>query len=257
VTEGVAKDTLVLEFNDIGRLEAAFAQRGGDIAAVIIEPVVGNMGCVPPAEGYLQAVRDLTTRHGALLIFDEVITGFRVAHGGAQALYGVSPDLTTLGKIVGGGFPLGAYGGRAEIMRHVLPDGKVFQAGTLSGNPVATAAGIATLQVLRDERPYGELERRAQRLADGLSQAAAAARIPACVQRVGSMLTLFFHAGPVGDWTDASRCDRQRFGRYFWALLDRGVYMPCSQFEALFISTAHSDADLDVTIDAALDAVKA
>ena len=251
VTPGTAKDTLVLSYNAPAELENAFQQHGKRIAAVIVEPVAGNMGCVPPTTEFRQALRDLTQRHGALLIFDEVITGFRVAYGGAQAVFGMQPDLTTLGKIIGGGLPVGAYGGRAEIMDHVLPAGKVFQAGTLSGNPLATAAGIATLRVLRDTNPYPELERLATRLAAGLEDAARQAGIPVSINQFNSMLTLFFNPNPVTDWTTASRSDTQRYARYFWGLIDGGIYMPCSQFEALFVSTAHTDQEIDTTIAAA------
>ncbi len=248
VTVGTSRDTLVLHYNDVAGLQTAFAQHGSRIAGVILEPVVGNMGCVVPRREFLTALRSLTQQHGALLIFDEVMTGFRVAFGGAQSLFGITPDLTTLGKIVGGGMPLGAYGGQAKIMDHVLPAGKVFQAGTLSGNPVATAAGIATLRALRDESPYARLEQLSAQLAAGLDEAATAARVPHTVVRVGSMLTLFFNPDPVTDWRVASRCDRARFAKYFWGLIDRGVYMPCSQFEALFVSARHTDADIDATI---------
>lgn len=251
VTDGTTKDTLVLEYNDAVGLERAFAQYGPRIAGVIFEPVAGNMGCVPPAPQFLAAMREQTRKHGALLICDEVMTGFRVAYGGAQSLYGIEPEITTLGKIVGGGLPVGAYGGRAEIMDHVLPAGKVFQAGTLSGNPLATAAGIATLRELRDRPPYAQLEILSQRLAEGLAGAAARAGIAACVQRVGSMLTLFFQAGPIRDWPSASRSDTAAFSRYFWGLIERGVYMPCSQYEALFVSAAHGDAEIDMTLAAA------
>jgi glutamate-1-semialdehyde 2,1-aminomutase len=243
----------VLRYNDPAGLENAFAQHGQRIAGVIVEPVVGNMGCVVPTPEFWAALRQLTDRHGALLIFDEVMTGFRVAYGGAQSLYGIRPDLTTLGKIIGGGLPVGAYGGRADIMDHVLPAGKVFQAGTLSGNPLATAAGIATLKTLRDSNPYPQLERLSARLAAGLDQAATKAGIPHWLARVGSMMTLFFAAGPVVDWETASRSDTDRYARYFWGLLERGVYMPCSQFEALFISTAHTEDDIDRTIAAAAE----
>ena len=251
VTAGATKDTIIARYNDPENLESIFAAHGPRIAAVIVEPVVGNMGVVAPSREFLTALRELTARHGAMLIFDEVMTGFRVAYGGAQQLYGMTPDLTTLGKIVGGGLPVGAYGGRAEIMRHVLPAGKVFQAGTLSGNPLATAAGIATLRILRDEAPYARLEELSERLAAGLSDAARRAGIPHSVARVGSMLTLFFNPDPVRDWDAAARCDTARFARYFWGLMDRGVYMPCSQFEALFVSAAHTEADIDATIAAA------
>ncbi|MCY2991253.1 MAG: glutamate-1-semialdehyde 2,1-aminomutase [Planctomycetota bacterium] len=251
VTAGTSRDTLVLHYNDVAGLQTAFARHGSRIAGVILEPVVGNMGCVVPRREFLTALRSLTQQHGALLIFDEVMTGFRVAFGGAQSLFGITPDLTTLGKIVGGGMPLGAYGGQAKIMDHVLPAGKVFQAGTLSGNPVATAAGIATLRALRDESPYARLEQLSAQLAAGLDEAATAARVPHTVVRVGSMLTLFFNPDPVMDWRVASHCDRARFAKYFWGLIDRGVYMPCSQFEALFVSAQHTDADIDATIRAA------
>jgi glutamate-1-semialdehyde 2,1-aminomutase len=251
VTVGTSRDTLVLRYNDPAGLEAAFASQGSRIAAIILEPVVGNMGCVVPTPEFLQAARQLTEKHGALLIFDEVMTGFRVAYAGAQSLFGIRPDLTTLGKIVGGGMPIGAYGGRADIMNNVLPAGKVFQAGTLSGNPLACAAGIATLQSLRDESPYARLEDLGARLAVGLAREAAAAGLPHSVARVGSMMTLFFNPDPVTDWDSAARCDTQRFAKYFWGLVDRGVYMPCSQFEALFISAAHTNADIDWTISSA------
>lgn len=251
VTVGTSRDTLVLRYNDPAALQAVFAEHGQRIAGVILEPVVGNMGCVVPTPEFLRTARTLTSEHGALLIFDEVMTGFRVAYGGAQALHGITPDLTTLGKIVGGGMPLGAYGGRAQIMSSVLPVGKVFQAGTLSGNPLATAAGIATLQVLRDESPYGHLEQLSARLADGLDAAATQAGIPHTVPRVGSMMTLFFNPDPVSDWDVAARSDRERYARFFWGLIDRGVYLPCSQFEALFLSAAHTEADIDATVDAA------
>jgi len=255
VTAGTAKDTLVLKYNDAAGLEVAFARHGSRIAGVIVEPVAGNMGCVLPAPEFRRAVRELTARHGAVLIFDEVMTGFRVAYGGAQELFGIRPDLTTLGKIIGGGLPLGAYGGRAEIMDHVLPAGKVFQAGTLSGNPLATAAGIATLKVLRETNPYGRLEQLSARLADGLDRAARQSGVPATIGRCGSMMTLFFGPEPVTDWDAASRCDTRRYARYFWGMIHRGVYLPCSQYEALFVSTAHSEADIDVTVAAAAEAL--
>jgi glutamate-1-semialdehyde 2,1-aminomutase len=251
VTPGTAADTLVLEYNDPERLAAAFAEHGSRIAAVIVEPVAGNMGCVKASLPFREALRELTREHGALLIFDEVMSGFRVAYGGAQALFGITPDLTTLGKIIGGGLPVGAYGGKAEIMDRMLPAGKVFQAGTLSGNPLATAAGIATLEILRDTDPYERLEQLSTRLALGLEEAAKAAGIPVSIGWVGAMMTLFFGPAPVMDWETASRCDTARFGHYFWGLLERGVYMPCSQYEALFVSTAHTEGDIDATIVAA------
>jgi glutamate-1-semialdehyde 2,1-aminomutase len=215
------------------------------------------MGLVIPSKLFLNTLREVTSSSGALLIFDEVMTGFRVALGGAQARFGIQPDLTTLGKIVGGGMPIGAYGGRAEIMDHVLPVGKVFQAGTLSGNPVATAVGIATLRTLREQPEiYEQLEVRSARLADGLDQAASEAGIPHTLARVGSMMTLFFNPDVVTDWDVAARSDTQRFARYFWGLIDRGVYMPCSQYEALFVSAAHSDDDIERTIVAARDVLR-
>jgi glutamate-1-semialdehyde 2,1-aminomutase len=251
VTAGTAHDTLVLRYNDPAGLAAAFAEHGPRIAAVIFEPVVGNMGCVRPTADFLRALREETARHGAILICDEVMTGFRVALGGAQEVFGIRPDLTTLGKIIGGGLPVGAYGGRAEIMDHVLPAGKVFQAGTLSGNPLATAAGIATLKILRDTNPYPQLERLSARLADGLAEAARAAGLACSVGRCHSMMTLFFNPDPVIDWDVASRCDTRRYARFFWGMIDRGIYLPCSQFEALFLSTAHTDEQIDQTIAAA------
>ena len=255
VTAGTTRDTLVLAYNDVPGLERAFAEHGPRIAGVIFEPIVGNMGVVVPTQPFLAALRALTMQHGALLICDEVMTGFRVAYGGAQQRLGFKPDLTTLGKIVGGGLPVGAYGGRAEIMDHVLPVGKVFQAGTLSGNPLAMDAGIATLRALRDDPPYERLERLSARLEAGLRAAATAAGIAHQFARVGSMMTLFFADGPVTDWITASRCDTSRFAKYFWSMLDRGIYLPCSQYEALFVSAAHSEADIDATIAAAREAL--
>ncbi len=251
VTTGTTQDTIVLAYNDVAGLQATLAEHGERIAAVIAEPVVGNMGCVVPADEFLVALREETDQCGALLILDEVMTGFRVARGGAQSLFEVTPDLTTLGKIVGGGLPIGAYGGKAEIMDHVLPAGKVFQAGTLSGNPIATAAGIATLTALRDEAIYERLETLGARLATGLDEAATAAGVAHSVAGVGSMMTLFFNPEPVTCWDVAAECDTERYGKYFWGLIDRGVYMPCSQYEALFVSAAHTEADIDATIDAA------
>ena len=253
VTEGTARDTLVLPYNDPAALEEAFARTGDRVAAVIFEPVVGNMGCVVPSEAFRFALGTLTSRYGALLICDEVMTGFRVAYGGAQSLWGMKPDLTTLGKVIGGGLPVGAYGGAAKIMDHILPAGKVFQAGTLSGNPLATAAGIATLKVLRDSDAYSRLENSSSRLAEGLVEAARAAGIPHTLARVGSMMTLFFNPEPVTDWETAARSDTQRYAGFFWGMIDRGVYLPCSQFEALFVSTAHSDEHIEATIAAAAE----
>jgi glutamate-1-semialdehyde 2,1-aminomutase len=257
VTAGTTQDTLVLQYNDAAGLAAAFERHGSRIAGVIFEPVVGNMGVVVPTAQFLQALQQLTKQHGALLICDEVMTGFRVAYGGAQSLFGITPDITTLGKIVGGGLPVGAYGGRADIMDNILPAGKIFQAGTLSGNPLATAAGIATLKVLRDANPYPRLEELSARLGAGLGQAASAAGVPHTLAGVGSMMTLFFGENAVTDWPTASRCDTKQFSRYFWGLMERGVYMPCSQFEALFVSAAHTEADIDSTIAAAKESLQA
>jgi glutamate-1-semialdehyde 2,1-aminomutase len=251
VTAGTTQDTLVLEYNDVPGLEQAFREHGARIAGVIFEPVVGNMGCVIPTAEFQKALRQETERHGALLICDEVMTGFRVAYGGAQSLWGLTPDLTTLGKIVGGGLPVGAYGGRADIMQHVLPAGKIFQAGTLSGNPLATAAGIAMLRLLRDQPPYAALERQSRQLAEGLSNAAQRVGIPHSVARVGSMLTLFFVDSPVKDWPSAAKADVARYARFFWGMIERGIYLPCSQFEAMFVSTAHGDAEIAATLAAA------
>ena len=246
----LAENTITLPFNDADALEQAFAKHA-DIAAVIIEPVVGNMGCVPPRGGYLEAVRSLTAAHGALLIFDEVMTGFRLARGGAQELYGIKPDITTLGKIIGGGLPVGAYGGKREIMDQVAPVGPVYQAGTLSGNPLSMTAGLVTLRRLRDKTVYERLENSSRRLCDGLSQAAKDAGITTVTNRVGSMWTSFFTAEPVIDWNSANKCDRETYGRFFHAMLETGVYLAPSQFEAAFVSLAHTDEVIEETIDAA------
>jgi glutamate-1-semialdehyde 2,1-aminomutase len=255
VPVGCTADTLVLAFNDTQALSDAFADHGDRIAGVIVEPVAGNMGLVTPSAEFLAELRRLTHRHGALLIYDEVMTGFRLALGGAQELLGQKPDLTVLGKIVGGGFPVGAYGGRADVMRHVMPAGPVFQAGTLSGNPVAMAAGIATLEELRERSPYAQLDRLARDLARGLRQAASEAGVPHCVNQVGGMWTLFFTAGPVTDYASARKADTARFARFFWAMLDRGFYLPCSQFEAAFNSVLHSEELLAQTVAAAREAL--
>jgi glutamate-1-semialdehyde 2,1-aminomutase len=251
VTLGTSRDTLVLNYNDSAGLKEAFATHGERIAGVIFEPIVGNMGVVVPTPEFLSTLRGETRRYGALLLCDEVMTGFRVAYGGAQQLLGIDPDLTMLGKIVGGGLPVGAYGGRADIMNHVLPAGSVFQAGTLSGNPLATAAGCAMLRALRDDPPYQRLERLSERLEFGLRDAAKSAGVVHQFARAGSMMTLFFSGEPITDWPTASRCDTNKFARWFWAMLNRGVYFPCSQYEAMFVSAAHSEADIDATIAAA------
>jgi glutamate-1-semialdehyde 2,1-aminomutase len=254
VPAAIGATTLVLPFNDLAAAEQLFAARGAEIAALILEPVVGNMGLVPPAPGFLEGLRALTERHGALLVFDEVMTGFRLARGGAQERYGVRPDLTCLGKIVGGGLPVGVYGGRREIMQKIAPLGPVYQAGTLSGNPLACAAGLATLQRLTPAL-YEQLEARSAALEAGLKQVAGDR--PVCVQRVGSMITVFFCAGPVRGWEDADRADRKAFGRWHQALLSEGIYWPPAQFEAAFVSAAHTEADLARTITAAAKAFQA
>jgi glutamate-1-semialdehyde 2,1-aminomutase len=257
VPAGCTADTLLLPYNNTQALADAFKAQGSRIAGVIFEPVAGNMGLVPPRPEFLGEVRRLTERHGALLIYDEVMTGFRLALGGAQELYGQKPDLTILGKIVGGGLPVGAYGGRADIMQQVMPAGPVFQAGTLSGNPLAMAAGVATMRELRAHPPYARLEELGRRLAEGLGQAARQAGVPHQLQRVGSMWTLFFNAAPVTDYDSARQSDTARFARFFWAMMDRGVYLPCSQFEAAFLSAAHTDAHVDETLAAARHALEA
>ncbi len=251
VTKGTTQDTIVLEYNDVPALEATFASRGAEIAGVIFEPIVGNMGVVRPSEAFCEALQRLTSAHSALLICDEVMSGFRVAFGGAQALLGLKPDLTTLGKIVGGGLPVGAYGGRAEVMDHILPVGEVFQAGTLSGNPLATAAGCATLKILKEDPPYEKLEVLSAKLEAGLSDAANSSGLPLNLARVGSMITLFFHDSVVTNWHDASQCNTDHYARYFWGMMDRGIYLPCSQYEALFVSAAHTEEDIEQTIVAA------
>ncbi len=256
VTPGTTQDTHIGRYNDVPHLEQLFAQHGSEIAAVIFEPVVGNMGCVIPSPEFLRSLREITRKHGALLICDEVMTGFRVSIGGAQQLYGIEPDLTTLGKIVGGGMPIGAYGGRADVMKHVLPAGKVFQAGTLSGNPIATAAGIATLEQLRESPPYEYLEKISAQLEAGLAREATQANIPHVITRVGSMLTLFFSSVRPQDWETASQSNTARYASYFWGLADRGIYMPCSQYEALFISAAHTPEDIEATIRSAAEVFK-
>jgi glutamate-1-semialdehyde 2,1-aminomutase len=255
VPKGCTFDTLLLRFNDVQGLADAFARRGGEIAGVIVEPVAGNMGLVTPLPEFLSELRRLTERHGVLLIYDEVMTGFRLAFGGAQQLLSQRPDLTVLGKIIGGGFPVGAYGGRADVMKKVMPAGPVFQAGTLSGNPVAMAAGLAALQELRDHPPYARLDALAGKLVDGLKDAARAAGIPHCINRVGSMWTLFFTDGPVTDYESAKKCDTAGFARFFWAMMDRGVYLPCSQFEAAFTSVMHGEKEIEQSVAAAREAL--
>jgi glutamate-1-semialdehyde 2,1-aminomutase len=251
VTAGCIQDTVVLAYNDVEALRQLFEKRGSEIAGVILEPVVGNMGLVAPSVEFRQELRSLTQKHGALLIYDEVMTGFRLSYGGAQAVFGETPDLTVFGKIVGGGYPVGAYGGRRDIMQKVMPAGPVFQAGTLSGNPVAMAAGIATLRELRDNPPYEKLNRLSASIETGLRQAAAEVGIPHQINRFGSMWTFFFTDKPVSDLESAKSSDTKRFGQFFWHMMDRGVYLPCSQFEAAFTSSVLSDADVQATVQAA------
>jgi glutamate-1-semialdehyde 2,1-aminomutase len=253
VPEEAAHFTLALPLNDVSAVETAFDRHADEIACVIVEPIVGNAGCIPPAPGYLEALRSLTTRNGALLILDEVMTGFRVAFGGAQELYGIRPDLTTLGKILGGGLPCGAFGGRAEIMNLLAPLGPVYQAGTLSGNPLVMAAGLATVGYLREHRGeiYPKLESLSAAVADGVATAAREAGIPMTMNRVGAMFTWFFTGEPVTDFAAASRSDPKRFAAFHRAMLDAGVWLPPSQFEAAFLSTAHTESDIRETIDAA------
>ena len=259
IPTGCTADTLCLEYNDCQQLEDLFSQRGGEIACVILEPVVGNMGVVIPTPEFLQTLRSLCDRHGTVLIFDEVMTGFRLAYGGAQERFGIRPDMTTLGKIIGGGLPVGAYGGRADIMRVVSPLGPVYQAGTLSGNPVAMASGLATLRTLKETNPYSQLEEFTRRLTTGLSERATKAGLPHTIPQIGSMFTLFFNPEVVTNYTVAVKSDTKRFARYFHAMLGEGVYLPCSQYEANFASAALTEADLRTTLSAAetaFDAIK-
>ena len=255
VPEEVTQFTFALPFNDIGAVEQVFDKFKHQIACIIVEPVVGNMGCVPPARGYLEALREITSRDKALLIFDEVMTGFRLAFGGAQELYAIEPDLTTMGKIIGGGLPVGAYGGPNEVMDMVAPLGPVYQAGTLSGNPLAMAAGYATVSYLREHKDvYSKLDKLAGEVAAGVAAAAKDAGVTMCHNRVGSMFTWFFTAGPVTDWTSAAKCDTEAFGRFFRAMIENGIYLPPSQFEAAFMGAAHTELDVDRTIAAAKQA---
>jgi len=257
VPTAAAQQTLSVAYNDLAAVRTAFDAHPGEIAAVIVEPVAGNMGVIPPDPGFLEHLRGLTREHGALLVFDEVITGFRVALGGAQELFRVTPDLTCLGKIVGGGLPVGAYGGRRAIMEQIAPLGPVYQAGTLSGNPLAMAAGIATLQLLTESGVYAHLEKLSSRLADGLASVSRDAGIPTTINRVGSMLTCFFAEAPIVDYVSAKRADTRRYAAFFQAMLDRGIYLAPSQFEAAFVSLAHTESDTDQTIEAAAAALEA
>ncbi|MDP2743557.1 MAG: glutamate-1-semialdehyde 2,1-aminomutase [Dehalococcoidia bacterium] len=251
-----ARTTLVAPYNDLAAVERLFHKYSGKIAAIIIEPVAANMGVVPPRPGFLKGLRQLTRKAGSLLIFDEVITGFRVAYGGAQALYEIVPDLTCLGKIIGGGLPIGAYGGRRDIMSLVAPMGPVYQAGTLSGNPLSMTAGIQTLKMLEEPVPYQALEERGALLAEGLSRAARKAKVPLRVSRVGSLLTPFFSEQPVTDYDSARRADTRRYAAFFQGMLSKGIYLPPSQFEAFFISLAHRDEDIERTVQAAEEVFK-
>jgi glutamate-1-semialdehyde 2,1-aminomutase len=249
-------DTLVAPFNDLDAVQRILEASPGEIAAVIVEPVPGNMGVVAPANGFLSGLRDLTRREGALLLFDEVMSGFRAHPGGAQARFGIVPDLTTLGKVIGGGLPVGAYGGRREIMQLVAPSGPVYQAGTLSGNPLAMVAGITTLDLLAGDGAWDRIDHAAARLADLLTGLARREQVPLQVNRVGTMLSAFFSDAPVTDWTSARRSDTARFARFFHTLLDRGVYWAPSQFEAVFLSSAHQEAELALTEAAVAQALR-
>ncbi len=251
VPAGCTQDTLVLKYNDVAALRELFAAKGDKIAGVMLEPIVGNMGLVVPSDEFRKELRSLTQKHGALLIYDEVMTGFRLSYGGAQQLLGDEPDMTALGKIIGGGYPVGAYGGRADIMKQIMPAGPVFQAGTLSGNPVAMAAGIATLKELKKNPPYARLDELSTRIEAGIIAAAKKHGIAHSFNRVGSMWTLFFTSTPVCDLDSAKTTDTAKFSQFFWHMMDRGVYLPCSQFEAAFTSAAMTDADIEATIHAA------
>lgn len=256
ITIGTAKDTLNATYNDLPSVEALLSAHRGEIAAIIIEPVAGNMGVVPPKPGFLEGLRKICDREKVILIFDEVMTGFRVALGGAQQLYGVEPDLTTLGKIIGGGLPVGAFGGKREIMEMLSPLGPVYQAGTLSGNPLAMAAGLATLRILREENPYPELERKSAYLEKSFAENITSSGAKAMLTRVGSMLCLFFTDQEVTDYESAVTSDTTAFAKYFRAMLDRGIYLAPSQFEAMFVATAHSDEDLERTVEANRKAIE-
>jgi glutamate-1-semialdehyde 2,1-aminomutase len=254
VTPGAVEDTLVAPYNDLAAVERLFSEHAGEIAAVIVEPVAGNMGLVVPVEGFLEGMRDLTAADGALLVFDEVMTGFRVHPSGAQTLYGITPDLTTLGKVIGGGLPVGAYGGRRDVMELVAPAGPVYQAGTLSGNPLAMAAGIATLRALEEDGAWDAAARAAERLFEGVGAAAADADIAGRPTRAGTMLGFFFTDAPIRSWEQAKLADTERFASFHHALLERGVYLPPSQFETWFLSSEHGDAEIDTTVSAAAEA---
>jgi len=256
IPKEVAAQTLLVPYNNVSSLQRVFDESGSRIAALILEPVAANMGVVAPEPGYLEAARRITKEQGSLLIFDEVITGFRVAYGGAQERFGVVPDLTTLGKIVGGGLPVGAYGGRADLMDRMAPVGPIYQAGTLSGNPLAMTAGLATLRALKKLNPYARLESLCRRLAEGLSAAARDARVPLTVNRFASMLTPFFNGSAVNDFASASKSDRHSYSVFFHRMLEQGIYLPPAQYEATFLSAAHTVEDVDRTVDAAVHALR-
>ncbi|MBT1072344.1 glutamate-1-semialdehyde 2,1-aminomutase [Pelotalea chapellei] len=251
VPADVAKHTLTAEYNSLNSVRTLIAENSGQIACIIVEPVAGNMGTVPPREGFLEGLRDICTNEGIILIFDEVMSGFRVAYGGAQEVYGITPDMTTLGKIIGGGLPVGAFGGKREIMEKLSPSGGVYQAGTLSGNPLAMSAGIATLNLLKQPGFYQSLEEKSRKVAEGIAAAAKKAGYPIYSTRVGSMFCAFFSASEVHDWTSAAACDTAAFAKYFMAMLNEGIYLAPSQYETAFVSAAHSDSDIDLTIAAA------
>ncbi len=257
VPEGYASLTLIAPYNDLEALRALMKEHRGEVACVVVEPVAGNMGVVPPEEGFLEGLRKICDEEGCLLIFDEVITGFRVGWSGAQGLYGVRPDLTCLGKIIGGGFPVGAFGGRREVMERLAPVGDVYQAGTLSGNPLAMAAGLKTLQILKEKDPYGRLEEMSSYLCEEASKIARSLGLDLFFSRVGSMFTFFFTRGPVRDYESARRSDTAAYSRYFWTLLREGIYVASSQFEAAFLSTAHTEEDLERTLSALEKAFRA
>jgi glutamate-1-semialdehyde 2,1-aminomutase len=255
VTEGAARDTLVLSFNDSGAVSEVFDTAGDQIACVIVEPVAANMGVIPPEPGFLETLRGITAAHGALLVFDEVITGFRLARGGAQALYAVTPDLTVLGKVMGGGFPCAAYGGRADVMGRMAPMGDVYQAGTLSGNPVAVAAGLAALKLIRQQDPYPPLEKTASALVEGITETLSGAGVAHCINRVESLFSVFFTDRTIRTFDDARGADHETYARFFHALLECGIYLPPSGYEGWFLSTAHGDAEIERTVEAVRDSV--
>jgi len=256
IPEELAQLTIVLPYNDIDAVEEAFKKHGDDIACVIIEPVAGNMGVVAPSKQYHQRLREITREYGCLLIWDEVMTGFRLALGGAQELYGIEPDLTTLGKVIGAGLPVGAYGGKAEIMKHVAPEGPVYQAGTLSGNPLAMAAGLRQIEILKEKNPYSELDNKGNKLEKGMKELIDKYNIRATVNRVGSMITMFFTDKEVKNFADAKSCNLELFNKFYISMLEKGVYLAPSQFEASFLSTAHSDEDINKTLNAIEDVFK-